>query len=59
MFPLNIIVLGSLLFDIDLIDLSFECQDDCINSYMCDTPYSYAKEMFSVMNDLQRIAKKV
>ena len=59
MFPLNIIVLGSLLFDIDLIDLLFEFQDDCINSYMCGAPYSYAEEMFSVMTDLQRIAKKV
>lgn len=52
-------MLGSLLFDIDLIDLLFEFQDDFINSYMCGAPYSYAEEMFSVMTDLQRIAKKV
>ena len=37
-----------------------ECEDDNINSYVVDaTPYSCAKDMSSVITDLQRIASKI
>ena len=53
-------VLGPLLFNIDLIDLFLECEDDNINSYADDTtPYSCAEDMSSVFTDLQRIANKI
>ena len=54
------LVLGLLLFNIDLIDLLFECQDDNISSYADDTtPYSCTQDVSSVISELQRIAKKI
>ena len=53
-------VLGPLLFNIDLIDLFLECEDDNISSYADDTtPYSCAQDISSVISELQRIAKKI
>ena len=53
-------MLGSLLFNIDLIDLFLECEDDNIASYADDTnPYSCAQDISSVISELQRIAKKI
>ena len=52
-------VLGPLLFNIDLIDLFLECEDDNISSYADDTtPYSCAQDISSVISELQRITKK-
>ena len=53
-------VLGPLLFNIDLIHLFLECEDDNINSYADDTtPFSCAEDMSSVITELQRIANKI
>ena len=53
-------VLKSLLFNIDLIGLFFECEDDNITSFAHDTiPYSCAQDISSVISELQRIAKKI
>ena len=53
-------MLGPLLFNIDLIDLLLECEDDNVSSYADDTtPYSCARDISSVISELQRIAKKV
>ena len=53
-------MLGSLLFNIDLIDLFLECEDDNISSYADDTtPYSCAQDISSVISELQRIAKNI
>ena len=47
-------VLGLLLFNIDLIGLFLECEDDDINSHADDTiPYSWAEDVSSVMTKLQ------
>ena len=44
-------VLGSLLFNIDLIDLFLECEDDSITSYAYDTtPYFCAQDISSVIS---------
>ena len=51
-------VLGPLLFNIDLIDLFFECEDDNISSYADDTiPCSLAQGISSVISEFQSIAK--
>ena len=51
-------MLGPLLFDIDLIDLFVECEDDNISSYADDTiPCSLAQGISSVISELQSIAK--
>ena len=51
-------VLGKLLFNIDLIDLFLECEDD--DSYGDDTtPYFCVKHMSSVINEIQKIAQKI
>ena len=51
-------MLGPLLFNIDLIDLFLECEDDNISSYADDTtPYSCAQDISSVISELQKIAK--
>ena len=53
-------MLGLLLFNVDLIDLLFECEDDNTSSYADDTtPYSCAQDVSSVISELQRIAKKI
>ena len=52
------LVLGPLLFNIDMIDLFLECEDDNISSYANDTtPYFCAQDISSVLSELQRIAK--
>ena len=53
-------VLGPLLFNIDLIDLFLECEDDCIYSYADGTtPYTCAEDMSSIITEFQRIANKI
>ena len=53
-------VLGPLLFNIDLIDLFLECEDDCIYSYADGpTPCSCAEDMSSVITEFQRIPNKI
>ena len=53
------LVLGPLLFNIYLIDMFLECEDDKISSYADDaTPYSCAQDISSVISELQKIAKK-
>ena len=50
-------VLGSLLCNIDLIDLFLECEDDNISSYADGTtPYSCLQDISFVISELQRIA---
>ena len=51
-------VLEPLLFNINLINLFLECEDDNISSYADDTnPYSCAQDISSVISGLQRVAK--
>ena len=53
-------ILGPLLFNIDLIDLFFECDDSEIASYADDTtPYSCANDIPSVIKQLQSVASKL
>ena len=53
-------ILGPLLFNIDLIDLFFECDDSEIASYADDaTPYSCADDIPSVITQLQSSASKL
>ena len=53
-------VLGAQLFNIDLIHLILECEDDNITSYANDTnPYFSAQDTSFVTSELQRIAKKI
>ena len=51
------LLLGALLFNIDLTDLFFECEDDNITSYANDTTsYSCARDISAVISEFQRIA---
>ena len=53
-------ILGPLLFNIDLIDFFFECDDSEIASYADDTiPYSCADGVPSVITQLQSTASKL
>ena len=53
-------ILGPLLFNIDLIDLSFECDDSEIASYADDTtPYSCTDDIPSVITQPQSTARKL
>ena len=53
-------ILGSLLFNIDLIDLFFKYDDSEIASYADDaTPYSCADDIPSVITQLQSTASKL
>ena len=53
-------VLGPLLFNIDLIDLFLECEDDNISRYADGTtPYSCLQDISFVISELQRIDKKI
>ena len=53
-------ILGPLLFNIDLIDLFFECDNSEIASYADDTtPYSCADDIPSVITQLQSTASKL
>ena len=53
-------MLGPLLFNIDLIDLFLECENDNISNYDDDTTtYSCAQDISSVISEFQRIAKQI
>ena len=53
-------VLGSLLFNIDLIDLFYECEESNIASYADDTtPYSCARDTQTVISELKSISSKL
>ena len=53
-------ILGPLLFNIDLIDVFFECDDSEITSYADDTtPYSCADDIPSAITQLQPTARKL
>ena len=53
-------ILGPLLFNIDLIDLFFECDDSEIASYVDDTiPYSCADGVPRVITQLHSTASKL
>ena len=52
-------VLGLLPFNIDLIELFLEGEDNNVSSYVDDTPYSCAEEISSVITELQRTENKV
>ena len=53
-------ILGLLIFNIDLIDLFFECDDSETASYADDTtPYSCADDMPSVITQLHSTARKL
>ena len=53
-------MLGPLLFNIDLIDLFLDREDDDISSYADDTtPSSREQDISSVISELQRITKKI
>ena len=50
-------ILGSLLFNIDLIELFYECEESNIDSYAYDTtPYSCARETQTVISKLKSLA---
>ena len=52
-------ILGLLLFNINLIDLSFECDDSAVAGYSDDTtPYSCAYDIPSVITQLQATNRK-
>ena len=47
-------------FNIDLVDLFLECEDENIASYADDTtPYSCAQDISFVVSELQRTAKNI
>ena len=49
-------ILGPLLFDIDLIDLFYECEESNIVSYADDTtPYSCARDTQTVISELKSL----
>ena len=53
-------VLGLLPFNIDLIELFLEGEDNNVNSYVDDTtPYSCAEEISFVITELQRTDNKI
>ena len=53
-------VLGSLLFNIDLVDLFYECEESNIGSYTDDTtPYSCARDTKTIISELKSISSKL
>ena len=51
------LVLGPLLFNIDLIDLFYECEDSNIVDYVDDTtPYACGENIRAVISELQSLA---
>ena len=53
-------ILGPLLFNIDLIDLFYECEESNINSYTGDTtPYSCARDTQTLISELKFISSKL
>ena len=54
------LILGPLLFNIDLIDLFYECEESNIASYADDTtPYSCARDTQTVISELKSISSKL
>ena len=52
-------ILGPLLFNIDLIDLFYECEESNIASYADDTtPYSCARDTQTVISELKFVSNK-
>ena len=53
-------ILGLLLYNIDLIDLFYECKESNIASYADDTiPYSCARDTQAVISELKSISSKL
>ena len=53
-------VLGPLLFNIDLIDLFYECEEGNIASYADDTtPHSCARDTQTVISELKTFSKSL
>ena len=53
-------ILGPLLFNIDLIDLFFECEESNIASYGdVTTPYSYARDIQALLSELQFLSSRL
>ena len=53
-------ILGPLLFNIDMIDLFYECEENDIANYADDTtPYSCGTDIPTVISELQAISTKV
>ena len=53
-------ILGPLLFNINMIDLFYECEENDIANYADDTtPYSCGTDIHTVISELQDISKKV
>ena len=53
-------ILGPLLFNIDLIDLFYECEESNIASYADDTtPYSCARDTQTVISELKSLVKSL
>ena len=53
-------ILGPLLFNIDLIDLFYECEGSNVASYADDTtPYSCARDTETVISELKSISNKL
>ena len=53
-------ILGSLLFNIDLVDLFYECEESNIGSYTDDTtPYSCARVTKTIISELKSISSKL
>ena len=53
-------ILGPLFFNIDLIDLFYECEESNIASYADDTtPYSCARDTQTVISELKSISSKL
>ena len=53
-------ILGPLLFNIDLIDFFYECEESNIPSYADDTtPYSCAKDTQTLISELKSISNKL
>ena len=53
-------ILGSLLFDINMIDLFYQCEENYIGNYDDDTtPYSCGTDIPTVISELQDISTKV
>ena len=54
------LILGPLLFNINLIDLFYECEESNIASYADDTtPYSCARDTQTVISELKSISSKL
>ena len=53
-------ILGPLLFNINMMDLFYECEENDIANYADDTtPYSWGNDISTVISELQAISTKV